>query len=344
MERLLEPYSSKKDIVQVATALERLRNTPLDDRVGFFCISHIRNLPWNGGDGKQTVVVPAFYLKDDFMMNFRWETALGEIDIWGEDPEKRSLENVDFIEALVLSAHNINVAGCFWGPGMSSALLAAQVPPGFEDKYGAIGEIFLGAFFRKCNENRKRAFGIQEDEDEEEFTSGREMTPEEMQRTVRDIVVFNRLAVAQDLHQAYQEIEREQKKQMVKSAICDPSQIDMPFVVLTEDSETGKAFLEEIKSEMDPEEYPIVHLTVNEFSRRIHRCLSNKYVILLISDLDQLPDEVEQDTIEDALCKMLEAGRKLVFATSVPVSEIEMDSRLKELISRGLATYIDSEM
>ena len=89
MERLLEPYS-KKEVVQLATALERLRNTPLDDRCGLFVVQHVRNKPWNGGDGKQTEVVAAFYVKEDFMMHFRWNNELGKIDLWGCNRKEQS--------------------------------------------------------------------------------------------------------------------------------------------------------------------------------------------------------------------------------------------------------------
>ena len=342
MERLLEPYS-KREVVQLATALERLRNTPLDARVGFFCITHVRNEPWNGGDGKRTEVVPAFYIKEDFILCYCWHPKIGEVDLWGDVTERNSLAGMDFCEAMVLAAHNIKTASCFWTPGMASALLAAEVPASFVDKYGYIGEVFLREYFRKCIATRKRAYGLPVDEPDTDFTTGREMTAEEMQRLVRDVVIFNRLGVAQDLQQAKQEIYWDMKKQMVKTAICDSSQVDMPFTMLTDSDEQGETFLREVQSEMEEEYSRVVHLTIEQFGRRVYRCLKEKHMILLISGLEKLPEEENRDSIESALIEMLEADRKLVFTTSVAVSDIDMNHHLKELISQGLATYIDNE-
>ena len=226
---------------------------------------------------------------------------------------------------------------------MASILLAAEVPNGFVDKYGYIGEAFLREYFKKCIQTRKRAFGFPFDASDTEFTTGREMTAEQTQRLVRDTVMFNRLGIAQDLHQAYIELSRDMKKQMVKTAICDPSQVDMPFTVLTDSSETGTEFLAQIQNEMEEEEYPVVHLTIEQFGRRLLRCLKSEHIILLISNLELLPDEDNRDAIESALIKMLESGRRLVFNTSVPISEIDIDPHLKERISQGLATYISEE-
>ena len=188
--------SEDNAILSFAQSLDRhLQNLPRREN-NLFAVCWIKAQPL-GRSGIRLSPCVDFFRKDDFLKAFQiiplYETFV-----------LRDLQQIHYYDVLQLALQKITVKPIVLGPHtLLTNLLNTEISKGTsENKYGSIASCLLKEYFARTLRER---WEFEHPFVRRTSAGSDELTAEEMQKMIREVYVFNKISLYQELSQVYTE-------------------------------------------------------------------------------------------------------------------------------------------
>ena len=166
---------------------------------------------------------------------------------------------------------------------------------------------------------------------------------------IKNVFLFNRVSLATEICDDYERYrsqhpadEEDPLLAMAQNALEDPEGRELPLLIVDENGSDD--FLIQLRDRLK-RDHTVIHMPdLQVFLEKILEKPFLGYECLLIGNLQEVECMDKSIAVQRHLHRLLARGYRIVLTSSLPLEELDIDDRLKEIISNGLTITVEEDM